>query len=336
MGSPGDQNAPDKTSGEAPDKTPETPSDTASDKAGAGVEGPEGAWAKVGEKLVFKADAQRIQKLLIPEKSRRDSQLAECFDIALIQELTRQGLDAAGIARPDSATVTQELRKRMAGSQVDFAERLQARGQTLDEFRAALAFELRVKQVLEPRTTDEKVLAYYKRNKVHYVRQVRVSRIFIAVDEKAGAAAVPKARNRAEALIAKLDRGEDFTALCRKESDDPLAPFTGGDLGWVFPDRLRQDAIVREAKTMKLGEHSSKPLYSRGAYHILRITEERVPDVPFTSLRDKTQALVRVEQKAGALRELQREWLKTHPVVRYRGAPEPTEAWLESPRRSGQ
>ena len=87
---------------------------------------------------------------------------------------------------------------------------------------------------------------------------------------------------------------------------------------------------------MKLGEHSSKPLYSRGAYHILRITEERVPDVPFTSLRDKTQALVRVEQKAGALRELQREWLKTHPVVRYRGAPEPTEAWLESPRRSGQ
>jgi len=59
---------------------------------------------------------------------------------------------------------------------------------------------------------------------------LRLSQIVFLRDEEAARAA---ARKRAEAVLRRLEAGEDFAALAGSESDDPAAAASGGDLGEV-------------------------------------------------------------------------------------------------------
>lgn len=95
-----------------------------------------------------------------------------------------------------------------------------------------------------------------------------------------------EARRRAEALVLRLRAGEDFAALARATSDDPLTRDQGGAL----PDRFRSDqwpeAIATAVSSLAPLE-VTEPLPYGSAWFVFQLASER--RVTFEEVRDELE-----------------------------------------------
>ena len=130
---------------------------------------------------------------------------------------------------------------------------------------------------IQPEDVDEQISIaeqdirdYYDANADLYVAEdQRQSRhILIAVSEE-----MPEddARALAEDLYQRIEAGEDFAALAREFSDDPVSGELGGDLGWAS----RGDFVgpFEEALfALDIGEVST-PVRTEFGYHVIRLED---------------------------------------------------------------
>lgn len=110
------------------------------------------------------------------------------------------------------------------------------------------------------------------------------------------------ARQKAEALLARIKAGEDFAAVARANSDDPGSKAAGGDLGWGTREAYVQpfaDALF----AMQKGEIRG-PIKTQFGYHILRLDEvEPGKQKPLADVRAELEADYRRDQAQNAFYE---------------------------------
>lgn len=131
---------------------------------------------------------------------------------------------------------------------------------------------------------------YYLANKDKYVtpEAIRVAHILVAVDvEKLSEEEVVERRTRADALLARIRAGEDFSALAREHSEDKGSAASGGEL----PRPVQKDTLVppfeKAAWALKAGE-TSGVVRTRFGYHIIRLLEIVPKGVqPFEEVRSQ-------------------------------------------------
>ena len=124
---------------------------------------------------------------------------------------------------------------------------------------------------------DDEVKKYYEENTYG---QVKASHILIKADvasdasdedkEKAEAAAKEKAEN----IIKKLDKGEDFAKLAKKNSDDEGTASNGGDLGYFDLDDMVSE-FSDAVKELKKNEYTKEPVKTEYGYHIILKTGQK-------------------------------------------------------------
>ncbi len=105
-------------------------------------------------------------------------------------------------------------------------------------------------------------------------KEIRASHILIKVDENAQPADTLEAYNRIMQLKKKIEKGEDFGALARENSDDPSAQYNNGDLGYFTAFQMVfqfEDA----AYNTKIGE-ICYPIRTKFGYHIIKVTDSRI------------------------------------------------------------
>ena len=95
-----------------------------------------------------------------------------------------------------------------------------------------------------------------------------IRHILIRPDSDAGADAKEGARKKAEKLIERIKKGEDFAALAKEFSQDPGSGQNGGELGdktdgFVKPFKDAADAL-------KSGEMTDKPVETQFGFHIIK------------------------------------------------------------------
>jgi peptidyl-prolyl cis-trans isomerase C len=124
---------------------------------------------------------------------------------------------------------------------------------------------------------DEAALrAEYDKTKEGY-NQPRVSHILVRMKGSQAAAKPGKpelneaqARAKAEALLARLNKGEDFAKLAKAESDDGGSSPAGGDVGFV-PKGSMVANFENTAYTLPTGQ-TSGVIRTEFGFHILRVT----------------------------------------------------------------
>lgn len=77
---------------------------------------------------------------------------------------------------------------------------------------------------------------------------------------------------KANAIIARLNAGEDFTKLARDSSDDKETGANGGTLPWISGGSIIKQ-VEDEAYGLAIGKHSSAPIISRFGYFIVKLYE---------------------------------------------------------------
>ena len=81
------------------------------------------------------------------------------------------------------------------------------------------------------------------------------------------------AKEKAERLLAQLQKGADFATLARANSDDPGSGAQGGDLGWFRGGQMVPE-FDKEVKALKAGQMSGL-VKTQFGYHIIKLLETR-------------------------------------------------------------
>lgn len=128
--------------------------------------------------------------------------------------------------------------------------------------------------------TDKQIESYYETD---VVGDIEASHILITVDAKDDATeeektkAEEKAKNEAEQIIEKLNKGEDFNKLAKTYSKDDSNKDKGGALG-KFNKGDMEKSFETAAYDLKVDEYTKEPIKTSYGYHIIKKTKEYEKD----------------------------------------------------------
>ena len=137
--------------------------------------------------------------------------------------------------------------------------------------------------------TDEEALAYYNSNPREFIipEQRHVRHILLKTTPEMDSQQREEIRARSESIKARIQSGEDFSAVAKAESQDEGSQANGGDLGFLKPGSMSSQfdqAVFR----LKIGELSN-PVKTDQGYHIIKV-EEIVPESQ-KSFEDASQSI---------------------------------------------
>jgi peptidyl-prolyl cis-trans isomerase D len=149
--------------------------------------------------------------------------------------------------------------------------------------------ELKADELQVPSEPDDETLhALYDEHSDRYVtpEERRARHILVSVPPDAGEDAEKQAREKAESLLARLDKGESFEKLAKEASDDPGSASKGGDLGF-FSRGVMTPEFETAAFALEKGERSGI-VKSAFGFHIIEVTDIKPQHAkPFDEVRDE-------------------------------------------------
>ncbi|MCA1905786.1 MAG: SurA N-terminal domain-containing protein [Desulfarculus sp.] len=162
----------------------------------------------------------------------------------------------------------------------------------------------------QAQVTDDDVAEYYESQRGQYVvpEAVHARHILIAVAENAPAAQLAQAQAQAEAILAEIkDKGADFAALAKKDSQDPGSAAAGGDLGFIQRD-MTVPAFEQAIFSLQPGEVGL--VQTPYGFHVVKVEERREGRViPLEEVKGELRGKLE-EQQARQLSEAaaERTW----------------------------
>jgi len=149
------------------------------------------------------------------------------------------------------------------------------------------------KEIIEKVTVgDREVKDFYEKNKKVFEKpeQVRARHILIAVAQGAGDDVKAAAKKKAEEILGRIRKGEDFAKLAGEFSDDPGSKQKGGDLGF-FPKNSMIPEFDKAAFALEPGGVSGVVETSFG-YHIIKVEEKKKAETPpYETVKEEARRL---------------------------------------------
>lgn len=147
-------------------------------------------------------------------------------------------------------------------------------GQITEPVRGQSGFQ--IVQLIEKRTAQAQLVTQY-----------RASDIMVRTTDLVNAEA---ARQKIEALHARVVGGEDFAKVAKEASDNTNTRNAGGDMGWFVADQWGT-AIAAQITNLKDGEIS--PIFqSEVGFHFLKRTGSRQQDVTEDNKRARAREVI--------------------------------------------
>jgi peptidyl-prolyl cis-trans isomerase C len=227
----------------------------------------------------------------------------------ILEEMIKEkliGKRAAEIKVSD-AEVGETLNK--LGAEEDIKQQIAASGVSIEKLRENIRVSLQQDHWLDAEiakkggVTDKDAEAFYKENTAKFVSppEVRASHILLRVPSEADPKQVIEKQKAAEAIAARVKKGEDFAKLAQELSEDPSAKQNSGDLNF-FPKEQMVPEFSEAAFKMKTGE-ISEPVRSQFGYHVIKVTDRKESEtVPLDKVKPKLLAFLKT-QKMEALKQ---------------------------------
>jgi peptidyl-prolyl cis-trans isomerase C len=253
--------------------------------------------AKIGNKKITFADLNRIIGYYDQEQQKvieKNPQLKETILWQLIQ-----GMVVSKIAR-----------------EKNFDKRPDIKNQQELMLNNFLASQYLQKEIIEKVTINEtKAQAYYKDHPDTFKspEMVRARHILIKVEQGASDEDKKKGKAKADEVLEKLKKGEDFVKLAAETSDDPGTKTKGGDLDF-FSKGTMIPAFEEAAFALKPGELSNVVETEYG-YHIIKLEEKKEAVLePYETIKEKVKDLALQEMRKTAVSDFIEKSLKNAKV----------------------
>jgi len=148
-------------------------------------------------------------------------------------------------------------------------------------------------------STDEEMKKYYVEHEKDFLipEAVKVRHIFISAPNDSTVELKDKARAKAEDLLRKIRKGEDFLKIAKEYSEDSDSASKGGDIGYVAAGKTNSQEFENAAFALKPGEVSNIVETPFG-FHIIRMDEKREKrTASFDEAKEYIQAQLKDQNK---------------------------------------
>jgi peptidyl-prolyl cis-trans isomerase SurA len=252
--------------------------------------------ATVNGKPILRADVERVYRSNLGDSQQQDPS-KEAADISRLEilrgliddEILQQRAASENLVATDEEVNAKLTELKAPYTQEEFDQRLQARGQTLDDLkrdlrRSLTSDKLQNKEIVSKvNITDTDISSYFTTHKSEFnliEPRYRLAQIVVTstpAQQQVGNLQNSKARNEAEAkkkidmLHNRLDSGEDFSAVAMNFSEQPETASNGGDMGFVLESTLRTDPeVYASVSKLKEGQITSvMPIYDGPSKHVM-------------------------------------------------------------------
>ena len=266
--------------------------------------------AVVGEDVVMlselRTEATKLQKRLMEQGvSPMPSTAAiqkRAFDTLVLNKLQLAEASRLGI-EAEEETVTRALAAIAENNQISVAElrtALETEGMDFETFRQSMRDEIVVRRLRNREVTNRiqvtksEIDSYLERSGGVDGR-VAVHLLYIQIASPDGATPEQRgqARQQAEDIIDRLNRGEDFRALAQRVSSDQSG-LQGGDLGWIEVNSIPPLFQPHVAKMQK-GE-TRGPIAAGRGFHILQLVDVRTGETNIVRQTKARHILIRTNE----------------------------------------
>jgi peptidyl-prolyl cis-trans isomerase C len=165
-------------------------------------------------------------------------------------------------------------------SEADYESALKGVDMTVQDIQEFTRKDIIINNLIDKRfaapatVSESETRKFYDENLEKYFKKpetARASHILIGVDGKASAEDRKKAKEKAEAILQRVKKGEDFAAIAKAESTCPSSS-QGGDLG-SFGRGQMVPPFENAVFAMKPGEVSNV-VETQFGYHVIKLTEK--------------------------------------------------------------
>ena len=227
----------------------------------------------------------------------------EVLDSLISREVVYQESQKQGLKIDDSEIdgKVADLKKGFP-SEAEYQAVLQKMNMAEPDLRKQISKQLAMKKLIDqavmPKVTvdDAEVKKFYDEHPDDFKvpEQVRASHILKKVDAKASVEDKAKAKKDLAELQQRIQKGEDFAALAKQNSDCPSAP-RGGDLGF-FPRGQMVQPFEAAAFALKPGELSDI-VETQFGYHLIKVTDKKAPStLSFDESKEKISQYLKQEK----------------------------------------
>ncbi len=277
-----------------------------------------------GKKITYQElNDEFLTRTRVPFDKVQDDPQAQQARKDLLQTLIDGELVLEQAERQKLTVTPQAIDEQVKGirarfpSEEAFKQALNASGLTAERLKAnikkgMLRQQLLNKEVLEKVSVSPKeVETFYNEHKDIYVQEeaVHARHILIKVAPDASPENDQKAKERAQAVLTKAKKGEDFSKLAAQNSEDSSNKDSGGDLGYFGRGRMVKP-FEDAAFALKAGQISD-PVRSQFGYHIIKVDDRKeAKRLSFAEAKDQVEkdltrekARVRYGEYVAGLRE---------------------------------
>jgi len=216
------------------------------------------------------------------KEEEKDALKKDILNELVSAELLYQASQKDGLGNLDKEVDTQlENIKKGFNSEEEFQKVLKERGIDMKSLKEDIKKGIYINAYLEknvfskmnPVTEDQKKQEYEtNKDKLNVPDEVRAGHILIKAEEKAFPEEKQKAKEKIDALRARLMSGEDFAKLAKENSEDGSAQ-NGGDLGY-----FRKGAMVKPFEDAAFGlekDQISPVVETQFGYHIIKTIDKK-------------------------------------------------------------
>lgn len=267
----------------------------------------------------------------IPAEQKAGAYRMVLDDLIIDRLITKRAADI----KVEDAQVEETFKKATAniGSDEEIKVQIEKSGQTVEKVKANIRSSLKQQQWVEKQIGDKDAVAdaelaeFYKKNPEQFKmpEQVRASHILVNVAQDAAPEVVVAKQKEAEALLARVKKGEDFAAIAKEKSEDPSAKENSGDLDFFTKDRMVPE-FSEQAFKMKKDEVSA-PVRSQFGFHIIKLTDRKAPEtMELEQAKPRLLAYLKQQKKQAEVEKLVREMREKAEVKVNLPAPAPVAA----------
>jgi len=199
----------------------------------------------------------------------------------------------------DMMLLAKAAEDRKMGDTPDFKKRM-------DFARSKLLMETLLAQVAKDALTDQAMHQVYEDavKQMGQEQEVHARHILIRAapdDEKASKAA----KEKIEAIIVRLKKGEDFAKVASEVTEDPSGKANGGDLGYFTKEQMVPEFSDVAFKLDK--GQISDPVKTQFGWHVIKVEDKRAKPVPtFDEVKPQIEQFVTRKAQAQLVEDLRK------------------------------
>ncbi len=265
--------------------------------------------AVVGDQIILLSEVMEQAKPIIEQleqagnaqgpdlmKGRLEAQIKEILngmiDDAIFEKEARE-MDVA-VSQDELDQAVENMARENGLDLPAFKQAIKSQGMDYLSYRNKLRTQLMKFKVLNMRVRSRVKISEAEARQ-HYNDQVRWIRatgnyegahILFRAPPGASAQIAAKAKKRAEAVIERLKKGEDFAAIAKAESEDGATAPYGGSLGEHRPGVIPA-VLERSFVDLEVGEFAG-PIRTPAGFHVIRLNaRDSLGVMPFAQVKDR-------------------------------------------------